>query len=434
MTHIVFYVDRASVPVKAVPGEISVWLYGPRPPDVHIGTVGSQAFEAASRFGVSPHVATVDFLSIAMAVTAADTFVSRQEAPDRWSRTFQVSLPLVDPDLWNPRKEELEQALQFLSGDVWRFEFVSGGKEPPSTRAIRRRTKKIPLWNVDCVSLFSGGLDSTIGALNLFSDGRKPLLVSHAATGDAQRQNAVAGAMGWQLPRMSVNSYPTWSGVSDDSMRTRSFQFLALGTLAGQLLATASGRSRVELFVCENGFIALNPPLTPRRLGSHSTRTTHPFFLEGIRNILRKIGIPVDILNPYEFSTKGEMVASQSHTSGFESLSAETVSCGKWKRRNQQCGKCLPCLIRRSSLYVGGIQDQTSYEYPDLRAVMNDEDGRDDLVSVQSAIARARSLELKWWVLQGGPLPVSATQRLAYFDVARRGLGDLEAYLRSWGL
>ncbi|MGX9148178.1 hypothetical protein [Mesorhizobium sp. 128a] len=43
-----------------------------------------------------------------------------------------------------------------------------------------------------------------------------------------------------------------------------------------------------------------------------------------------------------------------------------TVSCGKWKRKSQQCGHCVPCLIRRSAFAKAGITDTTNYQYPDL--------------------------------------------------------------------
>jgi hypothetical protein len=57
--------------------------------------------------------------------------------------------------------------------------------------------------------------------------------------------------------------------------------------------------SAVELFVCENGLIALNPPLTPRRIGSHSTRTAHPHFLANVQDILSASGLPIIIANPF---------------------------------------------------------------------------------------------------------------------------------------
>jgi hypothetical protein len=429
MTRILFHVNEQGIP-KQPDGAIHVWLYGPSPPYAHVGVVGHQVLNIASRLMVRPSVAAMDFIAIAMAVTAVDTFVSREEAPDGWGRSFEIVIPLANPDTWQPLKPLLEQTLRFLSSDMWNFEFVTGIR-PPLTTEIKRKRDVIDLSKVDCVSLFSGGLDSAIGTVDLLDEGKRPLLVSHAPHKDADRQEAVAALLPSTCERMSVNSYPTWAGVDDDSMRTRSFQFLALGALAAQSIATYRGSPSVDLYVCENGLIALNPPLTPRRLGSHSTRTAHPYFLQGVSELLAALEIPVQIVNPYRHMTKGEMVASHYNRPNFEAFAAETVSCGKWKRKNEQCGRCVPCLIRRASLYAGNVSDQTIYTYPDLNAVMEHEDGRDDLVAIQSAIVRGGAVER--WILLAGPLPEDPVDRQLYFDVAKRGLAELAGYLSAEG-
>ena len=151
--------------------------------------------------------------------------------------------------------------------------------------------------------LFSGGLDSAIGALDLIAQGIRPLLVSHASQGDADKQNIVAELLPMECERMSVNSYPTWAGADDDSQRTRSFQFLALGALAAEAIARYRKLPKSNLLIGENGLIALNPPLTPRRMGSHSTRTAHPHFLGGVQALFDGVGIPVSISNPYRHRT-----------------------------------------------------------------------------------------------------------------------------------
>jgi hypothetical protein len=230
---------------------------------------------------------------------------------------------------------------------------------------------------------------------------------------------------------MSVNTYPTWSGADDDSMRTRSFQFLALGVMAAEAVASYRGSNAIDLVVCENGLIALNPPLTPRRIGSHSTRTAHPHFLRGVQNILDALGLPVRVSNPYRHLTKGEMALPHAGRPDFRAFAAATVSCGKWKRRNQQCGRCVPCLIRRASLHAGGVVDDTDYQYPDLHSVMNDEEGRDDLIAVQAALIRGDPME--WQVMKAGPLPIDSQERAAYIGVAARGMDELRALLTTEG-
>ncbi len=430
MTRLVFHAQRSSVPEQ--PDEhIHVWLYGASSPYAHVGTVGAQAMDAASRLTLRPSAAAIDLLSIAMAVTAADTFVLRADAPNGWSRSFEIALPLVDPSPWKAIKAALESTLRFLSSDTWTFEFTAGGAEPPSAAVIRSRNRVVDLSSTDCVSLLSGGLDSAIGALDLLAQKRRPLLVSHASRGDADKQDAVARLLPAQCQRMSSNTYPTWSGVDDDSMRTRSFQFLALGVLAGEAIANYRGSSSAELFVCENGLIALNPPLTPRRMGSHSTRTAHPHFLNSVQNILDAVDLPVRISNPYRHRTKGEMATPHATDPKFHLFAAATVSCGKWKRRNQQCGRCVPCLIRRASLHAASVVDDTDYQYPDLRSVMTDEDGRDDLVAVQAALIRGSAMELQ--LMNAGPLPIQPQERRGYIAVAARGMEELRAFLKAEG-
>ncbi|MEH2595064.1 hypothetical protein V1278_001977 [Bradyrhizobium sp. AZCC 1577] len=430
VTRFVFHIDQKTVPDEP-DGDVHVWLYGPSPPYEHVGTVGARAYDAATRLSLQPSRAAMDFLSIAMAVTAADTFILRADEPDGWRRTFEMHLPLCEPDRWMPLKAQLEATLRFLSSDLWHFEFTSGGMDPPPISEIRSRNRVINLARVDCVALFSGGLDSAIGTLDLLARGTRPLLVSHASKGDADKQDIVASLLPSTCERMSVNSYPTWAGADDDSQRTRSFQFLALGTLAAEAVARYRRVQKADLFVCENGLIALNPPLTPRRMGSHSTRTAHPHFLGSVQALLDGAGIPVAVSNPYRHATKGEMAAPHAAQKAFSQFASETVSCGKWKRRNQQCGRCVPCLIRRASLYAAGVVDGTDYQYPDLQVVMTDEDGRDDLIAVQAALIRGGNAERH--VMSAGPLPTGANERQAYVDVAERGMDELRRYLASEG-
>lgn len=430
MTRIVCHATRANVPEEP-DGYVHVWLYGPSPPYAHVGTVGAQAMDAASRLMLRPSLAAIDLLTIAMAVTAADTFVLRADAPDGWGRYFDISLPLANPAPWVAVKSALEASLRFLSSDTWRFEFSAAGVQPPADSVIRGRHRVVDLSRADCVSLFSGGLDSAIGALDLLAEGRRPLLVSHAARGDADKQDSVASLLPEQCERMSVNTYPTWSGPDDDSMRTRSFQFLALGALAAEAIAKYRSSAHIQMLVCENGLIALNPPLTPRRIGSHSTRTTHPHFLEAFQGILDAVALPVTILNPYRHRTKGEMALAYAADPNFRSLASVTVSCGKWKRRNQQCGRCVPCLIRRASLHSAGVTDDTDYQYPDLQSVMSDEEGRDDLIAVQAALLRGPMNELQ--VMTAGPLPTNPLERAAFVSVAARGMQELRSFLANQG-
>ncbi|MCJ2077664.1 7-cyano-7-deazaguanine synthase [Methylobacterium sp. E-016] len=434
MTRIVFHVHVDDVPDPRSANDVHVVLYGAgRMPD-GVGRIGYQLMDATSRFGFGLRSKAFDFLTLALAVTAADTFVSRNGAPDRWSRDLELHIPLIDPGRWMPVVGKLEAALRFLSGDRWTLVLGPDGPLPPSQSVVSRRRRLIDLSRADCACLFSGGLDSYVGALDLIGQGRRPLLVSHSYPKDSQYQNRLVRRLPIVCERFAANAHPTWSGGSDVSMRTRSFNFLAYGVAAASVISLWRGGGEADLWIPENGHIALNPPLTPRRFGAHSTRTTHPFFLSEIQDIVRAVGLPVRLTNPLRHQTKGTMVRRHASDATFSALAATTVSCGKWKREGVQCGRCVPCLIRRASFFAAGLPDGTPYRADDLRNVLGDENTRDDLVSVLRAIRRSEDYDMEAWVLQAGPLPSDAEERSAYVDVFRHGMKELQGFLRASGI
>jgi len=173
-----------------------------------ISFIGNPIIDKVKRLGVHISDQVMDFLSIALAVTAADTFVRREDAEDGWTRQFSLQLPLHNPGRWQPIKRDLESALHFLSGDIWNFEFQEGGYPPPVPYRWRDRYHLIRLRGLDCVCLFSGGLDSAIGAIDLLSQGRAPLLVSHAYKGDKIHQDKIAEALKGRYSRFEINADP----------------------------------------------------------------------------------------------------------------------------------------------------------------------------------------------------------------------------------
>lgn len=386
------------------------------------------------RLGVQPSTRSVDLLSIALAVTAADSFVARDQYDTSWARHLRIIVPVRNVTLWARVRDSLQTALSFLSGDYWEFEFIAGGEEPPAAAAIRSHHQRVDLTKGDRISLFSGGLDSTISTLDLIRQGGRPILVSHAYSGDQSVQTHIVQSLPVQLEHVSVNVWPTSDIGSEISMRTRSFLFLAIASLIADCKSRVNGGGALELRVPENGLIALNAPLTPRRHGSHSTRTTHPFYLLRVQDILDQIGIRAQLINPYELMTKGEMVSSVQVDSTFLSVASTTVSCGKWKRKSQQCGRCVPCLIRRASLYAGNVDDGTVYQNDNLQEVLGDEDLRDDLIAMLSATKRVHTEDLNRWVARSGPLPTDLSRRLALVDVHRRGVLEVEKFLKDSGL
>lgn len=388
--------------------------------------VGRHLPDTLARLTGSICPAAYDLLAISMAVTAADTFVERQQnSDDGWCRVFRVVVEVISPDTCRSVQGQLEEALHFLSGDMWSFEFTQGAPWMlPTTR------NPILHEDSDCVSLFSGGLDSAIGVLDFIKDGRTPLLVSHAYQGDGEKQEAIYADLPKELARIDFNAYPRCPNrLNDVSMRTRSFNFLAMAAVAASSIASSKKVESIDLLVPENGFIALNPPLTSRRLGSHSTRTTHPYFLSLIQQIFDFSGISARIVNPYRHMTKGEMLRDCKDQVTLAAVAHRTVSCGKWKRNHTQCGRCLPCMIRKAAFQKAKMPDATPYGEQRLSHALGSYLHRDDVLAVCLASTRLPA-EIPAWSARSGPLPEERDEYDGWIGVVGRGIDELRLLLR----
>ena len=294
---------------------------------------------------------TLAFLLTALGVWAADKLLPRRAAPDAWTRRITLHLPLSPG--WVPLAPRLARLLDFLTGDLWTL----------AARAERldlglSQDRPLP-WRPDGVLLFSGGLNSLVGALDFLDDGGRLLLVSHYDYGQlAAVQQHLAAALLRQYGAHRVQhlglrvQFPQGPELSQ---RSRSLLYLALG-----LTAAAAGGPATPLIIPENGWISLNPPLTLNRLGSLSTRTTHPHFLARLTALWREAGLAHPLINPYQDLTKGEMLRRCRNPAGLRQVFAQTISCARPVVARWQggaagaCGYCYPCLMRRVALHAVG--------------------------------------------------------------------------------
>lgn len=318
----------------------------------------------------------IDVVRIALTAFAADRSVLREGGGSNWNqRQLELEIPVSDSTAWNGVAHELAGVLGFLSGDRWTLLFT---QQQASTDAV-------PLLDATTsptrVVLLSGGADSAIGGLYsrslLGTDGHHILLshFSHTMLAPIQRhvveeldrlipgptQQHVVVHLGRRRRRIDGTSYP-----SEPTSRSRSLLFLALG------LAVAAIH-KVPLWIPENGFASINPPLGPERLGSLSTRTTHPAFLQGLSAVLTKVGAHAVIENPFVGVTKGEMYKRVVDLVGVDQAStflSATHSCALTGQRAHHisaevpCGICFGCVLRRASFTASGVTDITNYIAP----------------------------------------------------------------------
>lgn len=416
-----------SVAEGAVDGAVGVCLFDGGA-SAGLASAGGAASTHIRRRKLAPARLAWDFASLALAAVVADTTVYRSGSPDGWTRELELSVAVSDPDLWNSVTEPLTEALNFLTTDRWNLHFTAGAQHP-STPA------KVHLPDADAVTLLSGGLDSLIGAIDLTARGLSLLAVSQTVRGDRSTQAKFAASIGGGLDHLALNHNATpHRPGKETSQRARSLAFIAFGILAASSTARYDTGENVTLYLCENGFIAINPPLTPARLGSLSTRTAHPYFLGAIQEVLENVDLDIVIENPSRAHTKGEMLRDCSDQALLSSLAGESTSCGRFQRYGyRHCGRCVPCQVRRAAFLKWGTADPTDYVYSDLGRRDEDHAAFDDVRSVAMAKASVDADGIDRWIG-----PSLSSRHIEDREVIRtmlgRGVDELAALHRHLGV
>lgn len=303
-------------------------------------------------------------LYLSAIVYAIDRSVERSKySVDGWSRVFDVDICIPEYEVLQPQQGKINAMLSFLTGDYWNCCFVGSA----TIRCGRYKSSNC-FDGITQVNLFSGGMDSLIGAIDYMtthSDG-KLFLASHYdsyMSGPQSDQKKLIRLFSKQYSGRycSMGAVLIQPVLSNElSCRSRSLMFLSIALIV-------ASHSKCKIVVPENGSVSLNYPLSRSRRASCSTRTTHPVFLNYYRDILQVLGLNVGVENPYEKMTKGEMVQGCADKEYLLKVVAESNSCGKRNMHQfmydnhsaTHCGHCMPCMYRRAALI--GEQDNTDY-------------------------------------------------------------------------
>jgi hypothetical protein len=390
----------------------------------------------------SAHAA--DFLLLASVIYGIDKIVSRDLATDNWTRDFEVQIPVSAPESWTAASEPLHDALCFLTGDVWRLHFDR--LKSPLARVSNRR--RLPDPHADAIALFSGGLDSLIGAIDWLElhDGRL-LLVGHHdgdVPGPMSDQQRLLKPIRELYRRRTAGVFAR-VGITEAgaelTYRSRSLLFLALAMQPAARVAPG-----MPIYIPENGNIALNVPLNPARRGSCSTRTAHPYFLKQLNAALSIVGLQHPIVNPLASLTKGECASNCRNGKLLELTYPMSASCAKrghrksWTRRHaRQCGRCMPCIFRRAALHVVDWDDEEygtdicAGEVPvsyDRALGGGPPEGANDLRAVLAFIrAQPSTIEIGRRLLSNGSLDVDELPKAA--ALVERAMEEVRQLLRD---
>ena len=304
-----------------------------------------------------------DLLRIAGVVFAANSTVTRggstrSDMGSAWYRDFRLVIPVSDRAFWNAPATQtaLQAAVEVLSGDRVSFDFVEDERIDEFQPFLD--LPDVPPFRADEVVMFSGGLDSLTGVLEMLSNGRgNVVLVTHRS---AQKLVTVQDRLVQELNRrfpdrvrwVKIRATRAGDDATETTQRTRSFLFAAIGLLA----ARVAGAMRVRFF--ENGIVSLNLPINGQVISTMATRTTHPLGLKCLQDLLSLVAdsqITVD--NPFFRYTKTEVV-ERLRFHGAADLARRTVSCSNVRDAttlHPHCGRCSQCIDRRFAMLASGL-------------------------------------------------------------------------------
>ena len=119
----------------------------------------------------------LDLLDIACAIYVTDIAVQRGQR-EAWTRQIELLIPVRELGFWTEHELKLRGLIYALTRDNWRVDFYEA---PVAPQAPSSEDALSEVFEADCVSLLSGGVDSLAGAAMLQKAGRRPLYVSHRA-------------------------------------------------------------------------------------------------------------------------------------------------------------------------------------------------------------------------------------------------------------
>lgn len=374
----------------------------------------------------------LDLFYISLMVYYADRKVLRRNTYDAWTRSFKIYMPVLELEKWNKNKELLEEILSFLSGDLWQFEFRQRDYNEIEKHISKgtERTKKKNSPKSFC--MLSGGLDSFIGAVDLLNDEKDIAFVGHYGGGKGVKsyQDKLKDKLKdkFQLSdKQFFNFYAAPLKGLEDSTRTRSFMFFA------HAIVLASGvNKKINLYIPENGLISLNIPLTNTRLGTSSTRTTHPYYMKNLQILLENLGINIVLKNPYQFFTKGEMIDNCKSPEFLKENISNTMSCsspdqGRFYGASEpsHCGTCLPCVIRRASIKKAFNSDNSYYRDKDFKTPQ----GIKELNSYKIGLLAYKNDNSKFKIQEAGPID---SNFIEFENLYKRGMDELASIINEY--
>jgi 7-cyano-7-deazaguanine synthase in queuosine biosynthesis len=346
----------------------------------------------------------LDLLEIAAYVFAADRLFSRgiRSALEyhSWARSFHFVIRVRDFEFWHNEdvKRNLSEALRFMSGDLaYDFTFQSGHETPPTSLFDKEEFKITPTEETN-ILLFSGGLDSLVGALEFLEKTDNEIcLISHRSgqPGTHKTQNRLYKALNARYEGR-IKHYKFYCSLTDtrateETQRTRGFLYTSIA------YALSKALSQDRFYVHENGLTSVNFSRRQDLINARASRTTHPQTLYLIQRLFSNIEeSPIEIINPYLWLTKTDVLQKLKQFNGKDLLSS-SVSCSQTLQNVAQathCGGCFQCIDRRFAAYATELNEMDHSGLYALNFVLDEIESGEVRTTLIDYVRQARNFSI----------------------------------------
>jgi DpnII restriction endonuclease/queuosine biosynthesis protein QueC len=331
-----------------------------------------------------------DLLEIAGYIYAADRMTKRgnpsQVEYHSWSREFHFFIKVRDHKFWKKKSiaENLNKLLSFVSGDLsYNFTFVAEGKDVGQVNLFDNENISIDKKENSAIALFSGGLDSLAGALDLLNKPNQNLiLISHQSNNFAVTNiqkgifNLLDKDFPGRLQRFPFTCSLHGERAVEETQRTRIFLYTCI---AYSLMSLADEKT---IYVFENGMTSINFPKRQDMMNARSSRTTHPQTIFLLEQFFSGISpTPINVKQPFFNLTKTEVFEKIKKFGKLNYLNS-TITCTKTFNISKKtspsfhCGECSQCIDRRFASFSSSVDDyEVIYDTDILKDSMKDDEG-----------------------------------------------------------
>jgi hypothetical protein len=331
-----------------------------------------------------------DLLEIAGYIYAADRMTKRGQPSQveyhSWSREFQFFIKVRDHKFWKKKTvvENLSNLLTFVSGDLsYNFTFIEGGKDTGQGNLFDDEKISLDKKENSAVALFSGGLDSLAGALDLLNNTNQNLiLISHLSNNFAVTKiqknifNLLDKDFPGRLQRFPFTCSLHGERAVEETQRTRIFLYTAI---AYSLMSLAEEKT---IYVFENGITSINFPKRQDMMNARASRTTHPQTIYLLEQFFTSISATsVKVKHPFFTVTKTDIFEKIKKYDKLGYLNS-TITCtktfniSKKESPSMHCGECSQCIDRRFASFSSSVEDfDVIYDTDILKDSMKDDEG-----------------------------------------------------------